>query len=106
MAKPMFLWPCKSMKLSKRDDRVRAAECPQNAEGVAALNCNRKMLAKERSRSWFVRRLGNPTADFLDEVNGLLAPGSRRLNRHRNEIDACCDVGVLLTFLYFCCCCR
>ena len=45
-----------------------------------------------------MRRLCNPTADFLDEVNGLLAPGSRRLYRYRYEVDACCDV----MSAYFC----
>jgi len=35
-------------------------------------------------------------ADFHDEVKGLLSSGSRCLDRNRYEIDAGCDVSVVI----------
>ena len=91
---------------SNRDYRVRASKCSHDTEGVTALNRNRNTLAKKHSRLRFVFHRCDSTADFPDEVTGLLAPGSRRLYCHWYEIDACCNVRVLLRFRRFCCCCR
>jgi len=60
----------------------------------------------ERCWTWFVGHSCQSAADFHDEVKGLLAPGSRCLDREREEINAGCDVSVLLRFHRFCCCCH
>jgi len=42
----------------------------------------------------FMRHFCNTPVDVFDKVNSLLAPSSRLLDRHRDEIDAICDVCV------------
>jgi len=89
--------PCSIVHLSDR--WVRAPKCSRHAEGVAALNCHRETLTKKRCCMWFVGHSCQSAADFHDEVKGLLAPGSRCLDRKRNEIDVSCDYYYCLLLL-------
>jgi len=83
------------------DRWVRAPKCLRHvmSEGVAALNCHRKTLTKKRCWTWFVGHSCQSAADFHAEVTGLLASGSRCFNCNTDEIDAGCDVSVLIIII-------